>query len=96
MLTKLKKKVQDALATEAKIAHKMGLTPNIVSTIGFLMAFLSATSYAAYENQPFRLVLSLVFLMASGFCDTLDGVLARTFNQASAFGGFLDSVLDRY
>lgn len=96
MLTKLKKKVQDTLTMEAKIAHKIGLTPNAVSTIGFVMAFLSAVIYAVYENQPFRLVLSLIFLMASGFCDTLDGVLARTFNQASVFGGFLDSVLDRY
>jgi len=34
--------------------------------------------------------------MASGFCDTLDGVLARTYQQASVFGGFLDSMLDRY
>lgn len=96
MLTKLKKKVQDALATEARVAYKMGLTPNIISAIGFVLAFLSAAAYAAYENQPFRLVLGLIFLMASGFCDTLDGVLARTFNQASVFGGFFDSVLDRY
>jgi len=36
------------------------------------------------------------FVLASGFCDTLDGVLARNFQQASAFGGFLDSILDRY
>ena len=34
--------------------------------------------------------------MASGFCDTLDGILARTYHQATAFGGFLDSLLDRY
>jgi archaetidylinositol phosphate synthase len=34
--------------------------------------------------------------MVSGFCDTLDGILARTYQQASAFGGFLDSLLDRY
>ncbi len=96
MLTKLKKRVQDALSSEARFAHKIGLTPNVVSTIGFVLAFLSAVAYAVYENQPFRLILGLIFLAASGFCDTLDGVLARTFNQASVFGGFLDSMLDRY
>jgi archaetidylinositol phosphate synthase len=32
----------------------------------------------------------------SGFCDALDGVIARLYQQASPFGGFLDSVLDRY
>ena len=35
-------------------------------------------------------------LLASGFCDTLDGVLARNFQQATVFGGFFDSLLDRY
>ena len=40
--------------------------------------------------------LSNVFLLASGFCDTLDGIVARTFQQATVFGGFFDSVLDRY
>ncbi|MCX8149958.1 MAG: archaetidylinositol phosphate synthase [Candidatus Bathyarchaeota archaeon] len=96
MLTKLKKKVQDALSIEAKVAHKIGLTPNVVSIMGFVLAFLSAAAYAVYENQPLRLVVGLILLIASGFCDTLDGVMARTFNQISVFGGFLDSVLDRY
>ena len=34
--------------------------------------------------------------MASGFCDTLDGIVARTFQQTTVFGGFFDSVLDRF
>jgi archaetidylinositol phosphate synthase len=40
--------------------------------------------------------LATVFLLASGFCDTLDGIVARTFGQTTVFGGFYDSVLDRY
>ncbi len=96
MLTKLKKKVQEMLSAEAKAAHKIGLTPNIVSAIGFILAFLSATAYALSQEHPLMLILGLVLLMSSGFCDTLDGVLARTFQQASVFGGFLDSLLDRY
>lgn len=96
MLTKLKKKVQGMLSAEAKVAHKIGLTPNIVSAIGFVLAFLSAAAYALSQGQPLMLIVGFVLLMASGFCDTLDGVLARTFQQTSAFGGFLDSLLDRY
>jgi archaetidylinositol phosphate synthase len=42
------------------------------------------------------LLLALVLLLASGFCDTLDGVLARNYQQATPFGGFLDSLFDRY
>ena len=40
--------------------------------------------------------MAVVFLLASGFCDTLDGIVARTFQQTTVFGGFFDSVLDRY
>jgi archaetidylinositol phosphate synthase len=34
--------------------------------------------------------------LLSGFCDALDGVIARTYQKATPFGGFLDSLLDRY
>ncbi len=97
MLTKLKRQVQQLLSSEAKAAHKIGLTPNIVTVIGFVLAFLAAVAYAvASSEQPLWLLAGVLLLMASGFCDTLDGILARTYNQASVFGGFLDSLLDRY
>jgi archaetidylinositol phosphate synthase len=35
-------------------------------------------------------------LLLSGFCDALDGILARLYQQTTVFGGFLDSLLDRY
>ena len=85
------------LTTEAKIAHKIGFTPNSISVIGFILAFASAVSYALTSSaQPWLLILAVVFLLASGFCDTLDGIVARTFGQTTVFGGFFDSVLDRY
>ena len=96
MLTKLKKKVQDMLASEAKAAHTIGLTPNMVSAIGLALAFFSAAAYAIAQNQPLWILLATILLLASGFCDTLDGVLARIYQQQSVFGGFLDSLLDRY
>lgn len=96
MLTKLKKKVQDLLASEAKAARKLGLTPNSVSIIGVALAFFSATAYAIGQSQSVWLLLATVLLLASGFCDVLDGVIARTCQLQSVFGGFLDSLLDRY
>jgi archaetidylinositol phosphate synthase len=97
MLTKLKQKVQQLLSSEAKIAHTLGLTPNTVTAIGFVLSFLAALSYAlATEKQPLFVLAAVLFMMASGFCDTLDGILARTYQQATPFGGFLDSLLDRY
>jgi archaetidylinositol phosphate synthase len=96
MLTKLKKKVQEMLTGTAHAAHKIGLTPNIISVIGLALAIFSAAAYAMTQNQPVLLPLAVVLLLASGFCDILDGVLARTHQQASVFGGFFDSLLDRY
>jgi archaetidylinositol phosphate synthase len=96
LLTKLKKKVQQMLASEAKAAHKIGLTPNMLSIVGLALALFSAVAYAIAQNQPLLLLLATILLLASGFCDTLDGVLARLYQQSSVFGGFLDSLLDRY
>lgn len=97
MLTKLKKQIQQTLTSQATTAHKIGLTPNKISTIGFILALASAVSYALTSTQnSWLLILSVVFLLASGFCDTLDGIVARTFGQTTVFGGFYDSILDRY
>ena len=46
MLTKLKKQVQKMLTTEAKIACKIGFTPNRISMFGFILALASAATYA--------------------------------------------------
>jgi len=95
-LTKLKEKVQAMLAAEAKAAHEIGLTPNQISLIGIALAFLSALAYAQWHNSKLYLLLATVLLLFSGFCDILDGTLARLFHEATLFGGFLDSLLDRY
>ncbi|MCW4046525.1 MAG: archaetidylinositol phosphate synthase [Candidatus Bathyarchaeota archaeon] len=96
MLTRLKKKVQEMLSSEAEAAHRLGLTPNTVSAIGLALSLFSAVAYALALRHPLLLLLATILLLASGFCDTLDGILARNYNQASVFGGFFDSLLDRY
>jgi len=96
MLTKLKKKVQDALSTEARVAHRIGLTPNTLSTVGLILSIFAAAAYFFALSRPILLIIAIVLLLASGFCDTLDGIIARTYQQATTFGGFFDSLLDRY
>ncbi len=97
MLTKLKQKVQKLLTTEATMAHRIGFTPNSISATGFLLSVLSAVAFALWSfNPPLLLLAAVILLLASGFCDALDGIVARNFQQTSAFGGFLDSLLDRY
>jgi archaetidylinositol phosphate synthase len=108
VLTRLKKKVQEALSAEARIAHQLGFTPNAISVAGIILSILAAFSYAVAGIPPplylfgtgiqrsIWLLLAVVLLLASGFCDTLDGVVARTYQQTTVFGGFFDSLLDRY
>ena len=96
MLTKLKKKVQQLLSTEARAAHNVGLTPNMISVVGIVLAVLAALAYAMGLAQPLLLLVAVFLLLASGFFATLDGVLARNFQQTTVFGGFFDSILDRY
>jgi archaetidylinositol phosphate synthase len=103
LLTRLKKRIQEMLGAEAKIAHKIGFTPNKISIVGFILSLFAAVAYVvagkyAATSEPYGLflVLAVVLMLASGFCDTLDGIVARMFNQSSVFGAFFDSVLDRY
>jgi len=96
MLTKLKKRVEPLLATGAKAAYNVGLTPNKISAIGAVSALLSAIAYVSWQSNRFNLILATFLLLMSGFCDALDGVLARLYDKATDFGGFLDSLLDRY
>ena len=96
MLTKLKQKAQELLTFEAKTAHKLGLTPNIITAIGLAFALLSAGAYAEWQFHPVAPWLAFILLLLSGFCDALDGVVARIYGESTVFGGFLDSLLDRY
>ena len=96
MLTKLKEKVQQLLMFEAGAAHKLGLTPNMITAIGLVLAFLSAFAYAEWHFHYTVPWLAFILLLISGFCDVLDGVVARVYGKATVFGGFFDSVLDRY
>jgi archaetidylinositol phosphate synthase len=96
MLTKLKQTVQAMLASEANVAHRLGLTPNRISAIGIVLAFLAAVAYAEWQTSRLLLLAAVALILLSGFCDALDGVVARIYQQATPFGGFLDSLLDRY
>lgn len=96
LLTKLKMKVQSWIAAEARWAHSLGLTPNQVSAIGIIFAALSGLAYWHWQLHPLLLVAAPVLLLISGFCDALDGVLARIYEKTTPLGGFLDSLLDRY
>lgn len=84
------------MATEARWAHGLGITPNQVSAIGITLAVFSGLSYWQHSRHQLLLIAAPILLLASGFCDALDGALARTYGKTTTLGGFLDSLLDRY
>ncbi len=84
------------IAWEAKLAHSVGLTPNQVSLLGIALALFSSITYWKWQLHSLFSILAPLLLLASGFCDALDGALARLYGETTAFGGFLDSLLDRY
>ena len=95
MLARLKKKFQLWVSTEAKLAHQIGLTPNHVSALGIMFAVFSALAYVLAHSHQLILVAAPIFLLISGFCDALDGAIARIHGETTIFGKFLDSILDR-
>ncbi|PVX24322.1 MAG: hypothetical protein CW691_07900 [Candidatus Bathyarchaeum sp.] len=96
MLTKLKQQVQTWLTSTAKMFHNLGLTPNHVSIMGIIFSILAAITYSQWKFNPILLILAPVLMLISGLFDALDGVIARIYGKATTFGGFFDSMLDRY
>lgn len=70
---------------------KLGLTPNMLTIIGFVLN----CAVAAIIAMGYVQVGGVLLLFSSGF-DMLDGSVARATGKMSAFGGFLDSTVDRY
>lgn len=75
----------------ARGLHRLGVTPNALTVFGFLLNLVNAWLLASG-----RLRLAGVLVLAFSALDGLDGTLARLSGQATRFGAFLDSVLDRF
>ncbi len=68
-----------------------GINPNVLTIIGLSINLVAAYLFAAgyFRWAGLTIVLAAIF-------DLTDGPVARTSRRVTAFGGFLDSVLDRY
>ena len=83
---------------------KIGMTPNMVTTIGLLGNIAAAVIlvYAGYEagltgQTPYYLITwAGGLIIGFSLFDMLDGQVARIGGMASTFGAMYDSVLDRY
>ena len=84
-----------------KIVHGLALTrisPNALTFIGLLINVVAGFlfGYANAENQRRMFVYAGLVIIGAGIFDMVDGRVARATNQVTQFGGFFDSVIDRY
>lgn len=84
-----------------KIVHGLALTrisPNALTFIGLLINIGAAVlfGFANAENQRRMFLYAGLVIIGAGIFDMVDGRVARATNQVTQFGGFFDSVIDRY
>jgi Phosphatidylglycerophosphate synthase len=71
--------------------NKIITVPNILTTLRiFLVPFL----VFAMNAKDYSLALKIIII--AGITDSLDGIIARKFNQISIFGTFLDPLADKF
>jgi len=88
---KLGDQLDPFLYRTSRLVQRLGLRPNSLTFIGLGLNGLA--SWALAEGEWLQ-GSSLIVL--AGFFDILDGAVARNCREASSFGSFLDSVVDRY
>jgi phosphatidylglycerophosphate synthase len=68
-----------------------GVNPNVLTFIGFSINLVASGlfAYGYFRPAGFAILLAAVF-------DLTDGPVARATNRVTPFGGFFDSVMDRY
>ena len=76
----------------ARAALRVGLTPNSVTILGALGLIISAAYFYSTEQYFVGTLVITVFALS----DLFDGAMARISDKgATAWGGFLDSTIDR-
>ncbi|MBI4926700.1 MAG: CDP-alcohol phosphatidyltransferase family protein [Anaerolineae bacterium] len=87
----LRKRFKHILDPAAAFLNSLGLMPNTVTIAGLVgnigAAYLLATGHITWGG---------IVVLLMGPIDALDGTMARLRGEPTKFGGFVDSVTDRY
>ncbi|MGA8765943.1 MAG: CDP-alcohol phosphatidyltransferase family protein [Candidatus Acidiferrales bacterium] len=75
----------------AALLAPTGIPPNVITWCALI-----ANLWAGMLFAQGRFATAGGMMIFAGLCDLLDGPVARRQNRVSLFGGFLDSILDRY
>jgi phosphatidylglycerophosphate synthase len=74
----------------APLAKRIPVDPNVITIAGLFVTAIASVVI------PTHLLVGGLLILAGGFFDMLDGIIARTNGKRTRFGAFLDSTLDRY
>ncbi|MBU7032118.1 MAG: CDP-alcohol phosphatidyltransferase family protein [Theionarchaea archaeon] len=77
--------------TIGKLLARTGLTPNQLTLLSLVPAFISGYFYS--QNSE---VLGALFLCLTLLFDVFDGSVARALDEKTTFGAVMDPVIDRY
>ncbi|MCJ7709951.1 MAG: CDP-alcohol phosphatidyltransferase family protein [Chloroflexi bacterium] len=87
----LRSRIRGLAEPVGRALARLGLSPNALTIIGFLIACAAAVAAGA---QAWLLAGFLVIF--GGIFDMFDGLVARATGKASKAGAFLDSTFDRW
>lgn len=91
MLSKIRDRANDLIKPAVEMIARTGIGPNVLTLVGLLVGIGAAFFFARGEE-----ILAGIFLLVAGFFDIIDGAVARVLKRETAFGGVLDSTVDRY
>jgi archaetidylinositol phosphate synthase len=94
--SRLKKRFEGVVLAGVKPFADAGVTPNTVTIMGLIVSLASAWCFYSWTSSPLLLPAAALLILLSGLFDAVDGIIARTKGKVTTFGGFLDSVSDRY
>jgi len=87
---KVRPLIQPFTAGVGRAMARVGLTPNMVTSIGLLWTFVVVWLIVIGHRT-----LAGIVMIPAWFLDVFDGALARVTNRVTVWGGFFDSVADR-
>ena len=78
----------------SKLLLKTGITPNQISILSTVIGLVGASFF--FNGEYFYLILGGILIHIHSIVDGCDGEVARLKLRQTKYGGWLDSVLDRY
>lgn len=91
MLSRFRDRAGDLLKPLAEAIARTGVSPNTLTFIGLPVGLFAAFLFSRGDQ-----FWAGIILLLAGFFDIIDGAVARVMRRETAFGGVLDSVVDRY